>query len=57
MDYDDARANARWQIKDEPSSELILKEINGVQRTVDGSLKSSQPLRSFDQLKDDGSTA
>ena len=28
-DYLDEKANANWRIKDEPSAELILKEING----------------------------
>src|SRR5262249_10906619 len=28
-DYVDAEANRRWRIQDEPSAELVIKEING----------------------------
>ncbi len=56
-DYEDPAANAAWRIKDEPSVELILKEINGVQVETDKNLSHSTPLSSFGQLKDDGSTA
>jgi formate dehydrogenase major subunit len=55
-DYMDPAANAEWQIKDEPSAELIIKEINGYK--ADGSsLLKAQPMASFGDLKDDGSTA
>jgi formate dehydrogenase major subunit len=62
-DYVDPEANAPWRIKDEPSAELVLKEINGYHWTpaerVGGvnSLVPAKPLRSFTELKDDGSTA
>jgi formate dehydrogenase major subunit len=52
----DERANREWRIKDEPSSELILKEINGYLWTKDKPLEG-KPLVSFGDLKDDGSTA
>lgn len=50
-DYLDEKANADWTIKDEPSAELVLKEINGYAWTT------KQPLASFADLKDDGTTA
>jgi formate dehydrogenase major subunit len=63
-DYVDAEANADWRIKDEPSGELVLKEINGYEcpppdRRAGGvsPLIAAKPLTSFAQLKDDGSTA
>jgi formate dehydrogenase major subunit len=49
-DYLDEAENAQWQIKDEPSARLILKEINGV------TWADKKPLKSFADLKDDGST-
>jgi formate dehydrogenase major subunit len=49
--YLDEAANASWDIKDEPSAELILKEINGYD------WRTKAPLTSFTELKDDGSTA
>jgi formate dehydrogenase major subunit len=49
--YVDAEANKRWAIRDEPSAELVLKEINGYD------VKSGEPLKSFAELKDDGRTA
>jgi formate dehydrogenase major subunit len=49
-DYLDEAENAQWQIKDEPSAHLILREINGF-TVADGKL-----LASFADLKDDGST-
>jgi len=54
--YVDAKLNAEWRIKDEPSSELILKEINGYLWTRDKPLQG-KPVASFGDLKDDGSTA
>jgi formate dehydrogenase major subunit len=55
-DYADPRHNAEWLIKDEPSAELVLKEINGY--AWDGrSLLGAKPLNTFNDLKDDGSTA
>ncbi len=49
-DYVDEAENAQWRIKDEPSAKLILKEINGV------TWADKKPLKSFADLKDDGST-
>jgi formate dehydrogenase major subunit len=54
--YIDADANREWQIKDEPSAELILKEVNGYAWT-NGKPLEGQALKSFADLKDDGSTA
>ena len=45
-----------WNVQDEPSAELVLREINGY-RWVDGNPLSGQPLDSFAELKDDGTTA
>lgn len=50
-DYVDEKANAEWSVKDEPSAERILKEINGF------TVSDGKPLSSFTDLKDDGSTA
>ena len=55
--YDDPEANHDSRIKDEPSVELILKEINGYEYASNVLLGQSKPLRSFGELKDDGSTA
>jgi formate dehydrogenase major subunit len=54
--YLDPKANEEWRIKDEPSSELILKEINGYLWTK-GKPLEGKPMSSFADLKDDGSTA
>jgi formate dehydrogenase major subunit len=54
--YMDEKANEPWQIEDEPSSERILKEINGYTWTP-GKPLEGKPLASFSALKDDGSTA
>ncbi|MEX2558707.1 MAG: molybdopterin-dependent oxidoreductase, partial [Pirellulales bacterium] len=54
--YVDERANADWRIKDEPSAELILKEINGYLWSENRPLEG-KPLASFGELADDGSTA
>jgi formate dehydrogenase major subunit len=54
--YIDADANRDWLIKDEPSAELILKEINGYAWTP-GKPLEGKALASFADLKDDGSTA
>jgi formate dehydrogenase major subunit len=53
-DYLDPKANEAWRIKDEPSSERILKEISGFYTS--GENKGKQ-VGSFVDLKDDGSTA
>jgi formate dehydrogenase major subunit len=50
-DYLDQEANGEWRIRDEPSAERILKEINGYD------WRTKRPLDFFGQLKDDGSTA
>src|SRR6266498_1452582 len=47
----DEKENAEWRIKDEPSAQRIIKEINGF------TWADKQALASFVQLKDDGSTA
>lgn len=49
--YIDPAENAEWRIKDEPSAQRILQEINGF------TWADTKPLTSFAQLKDDGSTA
>jgi formate dehydrogenase major subunit len=58
-DYLDPKANEEWRIKDEPSTELVLKEINGYRWPAGSAhpLKDGAPLRSADELRDDGSTA
>ena len=58
-DYVDAEENARWRIKDEPSANLVMKEINGylTSRPAGAALKTATPVASFNDLKDDGSTA
>jgi formate dehydrogenase major subunit len=56
-DYIDADENEGWKVKDEPSARLILKEINGFHWSPGGSPKTGKPVRSFNELKDDGTTA
>jgi formate dehydrogenase major subunit len=57
-DYLDEAANAAWRIKDEPSAELILKEVNGYTWPAGSKhpVKDGKPLPTFGDLKDDGST-
>jgi formate dehydrogenase major subunit len=57
-DYVDDKANERWAIKDEPSAELILKEVNGYVWPAGSKhpLKDGKPLPTFGDLKDDGTT-
>lgn len=50
-DYIRPEENAKWRIKDEPSAEAVLKEINGYY-WADG-----RPLATFASLAADGSTA
>src|SRR5439155_18311194 len=50
-DYVDEAANRAWRIPDEPSADLVMKEINGYD------WRSGRPLDGFDQLRSDGSTA
>jgi formate dehydrogenase major subunit len=53
-DYLDEKANAEWRIKDEPSTEKILKEVHGFYTAGENKGKL---VGSFVDLKDDGSTA
>jgi formate dehydrogenase major subunit len=61
-DYIDQKENEHlrkkygFQITDEPSARLILKEINGY-RPGEGGLKKAPALATFVDLMDDGSTA
>ncbi len=55
-DYLDPEESSRWRIKDEPSARLVMKEVNGCFVEKGKSLKQSRPLKSFSELKDDGST-
>ncbi len=50
-DYLDEEANREWRIKDEPSTQRVLREVNGFD------VGTGRPLNSFADLKDDGSTA
>jgi formate dehydrogenase major subunit len=50
-DYLDEDENREWRIKDEPSAERVLREINGYD------VATGEPLASFADLQDDGSTA
>jgi formate dehydrogenase major subunit len=53
-DYVDEAANREWQIRDEPSAALVLKEINGY---TGPDVKRGRALDSFALLKYDGTTA
>jgi formate dehydrogenase major subunit len=57
-DYMDEKANEGWKVKDEPSAELIVKEINGYTWPAGSKhpVKDGKPLPSFADLKDDGTT-
>src|SRR5262249_45681678 len=57
-DYMDEKANEGWKVKDEPSAELVLKEINGYAWPAGSKhpVRDGKPLPSFGDLKDDGST-
>ncbi len=50
-DYMNEEENAQWRIKDEPSADLILKEVNGY------TWADKKLVTGFANLKDDGSTA
>jgi formate dehydrogenase major subunit len=50
-DYLQEGDNKEWDLKDEPSAERVLREINGYD------VKTGRALDSFGELKDDGSTA
>jgi formate dehydrogenase major subunit len=54
--YVDAEVNPRWRVKDEPSAERILKEMNGYV-WVPGKPLEGKPLGSYADLKDDSTTA
>jgi formate dehydrogenase major subunit len=61
-DYMDEEESKHWQIKDEPSARLVLKEINGYVwpkegLTKPGMIHDAKPVASFGDLKDDGTTA
>jgi formate dehydrogenase major subunit len=59
-DYIDKLENKAkgFKIEDEPSAEVILKEINGYTRQAQKKLfEQDQLLKSFAELKDDGTTA
>ncbi len=49
-DYMNEEENAQWRIKDEPSADLILKEVNGY------TWADKKLVTGFANLKDDGST-
>jgi formate dehydrogenase major subunit len=49
-DYMNEEENAQWQIKDEPSADLIMKEVNGY------TWADKVLVKGFADLKDDGST-
>jgi formate dehydrogenase major subunit len=57
-DYIDEEANKRFGIPDEPSAELIMKEVNGYVWPAGSKhpVKDGKPLPSFADLKDDGTT-
>jgi formate dehydrogenase major subunit len=50
-DYIDPPENDGWKVKDEPSATRIVKEINGYD------VATGVPVKSFSELRDDGSTA
>jgi formate dehydrogenase major subunit len=57
-DYLDEKANENWAVKDEPSAELILKEINGYVWPAGSKhpVQDGKALPTFGDLKDDGTT-
>jgi formate dehydrogenase major subunit len=56
-DYIDENENAKWEIRNEPSARLVLKEINGFKIEPGVSLKDATALAALADIKDDGSTA
>jgi len=50
-DYMDEEENAEWRIKDEPSADLIMREVNGY------TWADKKLVPGFAALQDDGSTA
>src|SRR5262249_747569 len=57
-DYMDEKANEGWAVTDEPSAELIVKEINGYTWPAGSEhpVRDGKPLPTFGDLKDDGTT-
>ena len=49
-DYVNIEENAKWRIQDEPSADLIMKEVNGY------TWADKKLVKGFADLKDDGST-
>ncbi|GAC1650435.1 MAG: formate dehydrogenase [Herpetosiphon sp.] len=49
--YVDEEENKKWKIKDEPSSNLVMREINGY------TVADKKVVKGFGDLKDDGTTA
>jgi len=49
-DYIDQEENSQWRIQDEPSADLIMREINGY------TWADKKLVKGFADLKDDGST-
>jgi formate dehydrogenase major subunit len=56
-DYVPPEGGKDWRIRDEPSSELILKEVNGYFVKPGQPLRDAAPVPNFAALRDDGSTA
>jgi formate dehydrogenase major subunit len=56
-DYIDAKENERFKIPDEPSSRLVLKEINGYRIEPGKRLSEAAPLAGLAAIRDDGTTA
>ena len=50
-DYLPARPDAEWRIRDEPSAEMVLMEVNGY------TVAHHQQVPDYDRLRDDGTTA
>ena len=50
-DYINQEENERWNIQDEPSADMVLKEVNGY------TWADKKLVKGFADLKDDGSTA
>jgi formate dehydrogenase major subunit len=57
-DYLDETANEGWKVKDEPSAELVMKEVNGYVWPAGSKhpVREGKPIPSFADLKDDGTT-
>jgi formate dehydrogenase major subunit len=57
-DYLDEKANEGWKVKDEPSAELVMKEVNGYVWPAGSKhpVQEGKPIPTFADLKDDGTT-